>query len=80
MSAAFGVVLLLLTLKFSLQNLVCCRPTEIAAIPREGFWMSSREFRLALQLRFGINNDSDDLVCACGKGSAQDHQHPSGIK
>lgn len=47
----------------------------LAAIPREGFWMSSREFRIALQLRFGINNDSDDLLCACGKGSAQDHQH-----
>jgi hypothetical protein len=47
----------------------------LAAIPREGFWMSSREFRIALQLRFGINKDSDTLTCACGKGSAQDHQH-----
>jgi len=47
----------------------------LATIPREGFWMSSREFRIALQLRFGINKDSDILTCACGKGSAQDHQH-----
>jgi hypothetical protein len=47
----------------------------LAAIPREGFWMSSREFRIALQLRLGTNKESDILTCACGKGSAQDHQH-----
>jgi len=47
----------------------------LATIPREGFWMSTGEFRTAMQLRFGINIGNNILSCACGKASAQDHQH-----
>ena len=47
----------------------------LVSTPRNGFRMTSREFKTAMQLRLGINNNPQQSACSCGHGNAYDHQH-----
>ena len=47
----------------------------LAAIPKDGFWMSSKEFRVALRLRMGLNVQAKNYKCTCGRASADDSHH-----
>jgi hypothetical protein len=47
----------------------------VQVIPREGFWMSSKEFRIALCLRLGLDVHTKNYKCSCGGASADESQH-----
>ena len=47
----------------------------LAAIPREGFYMESKEFKVAMCLRLGINVTTKGYTCTCGRADADDSYH-----
>jgi len=47
----------------------------LSTIPRNGFWMNSQEFKIAMKMRLGINDTNNTSLCSCGRALANDYQH-----